>query len=133
MVHLLKWVRSALQGAAALSAMIVVVYLVRFQAIPASAIESLFLFAAFGGALGSLEYRLSLAVPALTQHAFACWGLSVGWGAPLLLTASVVRSGAFSVMPGQVVGSIAVAAVVSAIALFPLCWLQGKWLPRHAP
>src|SRR5207342_784710 len=107
--------------------------LVAARTSPAAAVEWSLFVASLGGALGSLDYRHTRSIPAITRPGIFCWLLSTVWGSLFLLAASVSSDTSAPIRLPQLGGAIGLSALMSVIALMPLNWLRAAWRSRPAP
>ena len=129
------WLRTALVTGLALGAATFVTSAVLSKSISAGIEWGLFV-AALGGALGSLQYRAALAIPALSRHSLVTWLLSTAWATPLLLAA--LKAGEPHAQSGapfffKLAAILGLAAVMSLMSFMPLRWLRGVEHRRDAP
>lgn len=129
------WLRAATITAFALAVTVVATTVIVSWSLSGTLEWALFA-ASLGGAVGSLQYRTALAVPAVSRHCGFVWLLSVTWASVFLLAA--LKAGepyptdhwSFLAKMGAMLG---LAAAMSLMCFFPLKWLQGGGSPRYAP
>ena len=134
-IHLLSWLRAALKSALAVSLAVFVTSVLFSGSLPHALEWSLFA-ASLGGAIGSLQYREALSIPAISRQSGLSWLGSVAWGAVFLLAA--LKAGEpyptdQAPFLSKLLVVLGLAAVMSLMCFIPLRWLQGAQRPRHAP
>lgn len=130
----MRWLRYSSKATLTLAASVFVVALAISRDASSATAAALF-GASVGGAMGSLEYRHRLIIPAASRLGSGLWLLSGAWGTPLLVAALYL--GPTLSRPDSPLATVATALALSAgmslVSLVPLHWLQGHWGRKRAP